>query len=192
MRFPEKKLRSVADIFAGITGLGHKGNNAYQVIQPNSFSDTGTLCVLEAQFRDEEVPSKQTLLPGDILVKRLNPSFVYVATENERGAIASQNLLVVRPGPLVDSMYLAFLLEQREIIGQIEHMSGTAAAIKAISIKKVAEISIPVPPIEDQKRIGEIWRLSRRRKALLQSYIAESDKLVSMIATKIMMGQGEK
>ena len=82
-------------------------------------------------------------------------------------------------------------MEQKEIIGQIEHMSGTAAAIKAISIKKFAEVFLPVPPIEDQKQIGQIWRLSRRRKALLQSYIAENDKLVSMIATKIMMGQGE-
>ncbi len=191
MRFPEKKLGSLAEIFAGMTGLGHKGNYTYQVIQPNSFSDTGALYALEAQFQDEEVPSKQTLLPGDILVKRLNPSFVYVVTEKERGAVASQNLLVVRPGSSIDPLYLAFLLEQKEIIGQIEHMSGTAAAIKAISIKKFAEVFLPVPPIEDQKRIGQIWRLSRRRKALLQSYIAENDKLVSMIATKIMMGQGE-
>ena len=192
MHFPEKKLGSLAEIFAGMTGLGHIGKYAYQVVQPNSFNDTGTLDALETQFREEGIPSRLALLPDDVLVKRLNPSFVYLVTEKERGAVASQNLLVVRPGPSIDPLYLAFLLEQREIISQIEHMSGTAAAIKTISIKKFAEVFLPVPPLEDQKQIGQIWQLSRRRKALLQSYIAESDKLVSMIATKIMMGQGEK
>jgi len=187
-----EKLGALAEILAGVTGLGESGVYEYRVVQPNSFSDTGALDTLEIQSRKDDVSMQLTLQPGDILIKRLNPSFVYIVSENEAGAVASQNLLVVRPGPEIDPQYLACLLEQKEVIGQVEHVSGTAAAIKAISQKKLAEIIIPVVPIEKQRKLGEVWRLARERKALLREYIAENDKLVSMLVSKITTGGGEK
>ena len=187
-----KKLGALAEILAGVTGLGEQGEYNYKVIQPTSFSDTGALEILEKQSRREEVSQKLVLQAGDILVKRLNPSFVYVVSEGDAGAVASQNLLVVRPGPRINSLYLACLMEQKEIIGQVEHVSGTSAAIKAISQKKLAEITIPVIPMADQIRIGQVWRLARKRKALLQAYITENDKLVSMLVTKIITDGGKE
>ena len=187
-----EKLGSVAEILAGVTGLGENGAYAYRVIQPNSFSDTGELDELETQTRKDAAASQLLLRPGDILVKRLNPSFVYAVTDNEAGAVASQNLLVVRPGREIDPLFLACLLEQKEIIGQIEHVSGTSAAIKAISQKKLAEIMSPVVPLAEQRKLGEIWRLSRKRKALLREYITESDRLVALMTSKITTGGGEK
>ena len=191
MHSSEKKLGTVAEILAGVTGLGEQGEYNYNVIQPTSFSDTGALEILEKQSRREEVSQKLVLQAGDILVKRLNPSFVYVVSEKEIGAVASQNLLVIRPGPKINSLYLACLMEQKEVIGQVEHVSGTSAAIKAISQKKLAEIMIPVITMTDQKRIGQVWQLARKRKALLQAYINENDKLVSMLVTKIITDGGE-
>lgn len=187
-----EKLGSVAEILAGVTGLGENGTYAYRVIQPNSFSDTGELDELETQPRKDAASSQLLLRAGDILVKRLNPSFVYAVTDNEAGAVASQNLLVVRPRPEIDPQYLACLLEQKEIIGQVEHVSGTAAAIKAISQKKLAEIQIPIVPPSEQRKLGEVWRLTRKRKALLREYITESDRLVSMLVSKITTDGGDK
>lgn len=188
----EQLLGTMAEILAGVTGLGEDGTFPFKVIQPNSFSELGTLEPLETQFRKDDVNQKLTLRAGDILVKRLNPSYVYVVSGNEAGAVASQNLLIVRPGPDVFPLFLACLLEQKEIIGQVEHVSGTSAAIKAISQKKLAEIAIPVIPMAEQKRLGEIWRLSRKRKALLREYITESDRLVAMAVSKIAIGGGEE
>lgn len=188
----EKPLGSLAEIFAGIPNTGQTGDHPYKIIQPNSFSDVGELDALETQSREEELSPKQQLSPGDILVKRLNPSFVYVVRDEDKGLVASQNLLVVRPGPEIDPLYLACLLEQKEIVGQVEHVSGTSAAIKAISQKKLAEIMIPVAPLAEQGKLGEIWRLSRKRKALLREYITESDRLVAMMTSKITTGGGDK
>ncbi len=187
-----KPLGELAEILAGIPNTGQPGDHPYRIIQPNSFSDVGELDALETQFREEEFSPKQLLSSGDILIKRLNPSFVYVVKDEDRGTIASQNLLVVRPGPEVEALYLAYFLEQKEVIGQVEHVSGTSAAIKAISQKKLAEIMIPVVSLAEQKKLGEIWRLSRKRKALLREYITESDRLVTMMASKITTGGGDK
>lgn len=192
MNFTQRTLGSLADIYAGASGAGDSGEYACKVIQPNSFSDLGVLESFEIQYHKEETVRKLSLSAGDILVKRLNPSYVFVVSEDEAGAIASQNLLIVRPGPEIDPLYLACLLEQKEVIGQVEHFSGTSAVIKAISQKKLAEIMVPFIPMAEQKCLGEVWRISRKRKALLREYIAENDKLVSMLVSRIITGGGEK
>lgn len=186
----EKQLGNVAEIMTGMTGFSDKGDYRYKVVQPNSFTDTGMMGAIETQRRSDELSEKQLLTSGDILVKRLNPSFVHVVTLESVGMTASQNLLVVRPGTDVDPFYLGYLLEQKEIMGQVEHVTGSAAAIKAISVKKLAGITIPLIPIAEQRKIGELWKLARRRKQLLNDYIAENDKLVSMLASKIISGGG--
>lgn len=188
----ERRLGDVTEIIAGMTGFVDKGKYRYKVVQPNSFADTGTMGPVEIQERGDKIPENQLLTSGDILVKRLNPSFVHVVAPESAGMAASQNLLTVRPGTQLDPFYLGCLLEQKEILAQVEHVTGSTAAIKAISIKKLAGIVIPVIPIEEQRKVGEVWRLSRKRKQLLNDYIAESEKLVSMLASKIISGGGNK
>lgn len=187
----EKRFGDIAEIMAGVPGFADKGKFKYKVVQPNSFNDTGTMNVVETQKRGDIISERQLLTSGDILVKRLNPSFVHVVTIESEGMAVSQNLLVVRPENEVDPYYLGYLLEQKEILGQVEHVTGSTAAIKAISIKKLADIMIPVIPIADQCKVGEVWKLSRKRKQLLNDYMAESDRLVSMLASKII-GVGGK
>ena len=186
----EKRLGDIAEIMAGVPGFAEKGKFTYKVVQPNSFTDTGAMNAVDLQKRSDEISERQLLTVGDILVKRLNPSFVHVVALESVGVAVSQNLLVVRPGNEVDPYYLGYLLEQKEILGQVEHVTGSAAAIKALSIKKMADIMVPVIPIADQRKVGEVWKLSRKRKQLLNDYMAESDRLVSMLASKIISGGG--
>jgi restriction endonuclease S subunit len=186
-----QQLQLIADIIAGVSGLSGSGEIAYDVVQPNHFADTDSIDPPDKQYRNEAVNKKQFLAAGDILVKRLNPSFVYVIENDNRPMIASQNLFVVRPGPNVDPYYLAFLLEQKDIICQAEHVTGSSAAIKAITIKKLGELTVPLVSMDKQKKIGCIWKLARKRKRLLEEYIRESDRLGSMIMTRINAGGKE-
>lgn len=192
MQSNTKRLDALAEIQAGVGGFDPSGTFVYEVVQPNSFSDTGELAALEAQNRMEPVLPKQLLSAGDILVKRLNPSFVHVVGDSGAQMVPSQNLLVVRPGPEVDPLYLGCLLEQKEIIGQIEHVTGTSSVIKAITLKKLAEITIPVVPMAEQKRLGQIWKLSRKRKQLLREYIEENDNLLLAAVSETINGGGNK
>lgn len=188
----ERPLGEVAEVMAGMTGFGTVGNYRYRVVQPNSFSDTGVMDTVEQQKRSDEISDKQRLAIGDILVKRLNPSFVHVVALESVDMVASQNLLVVRPSAEIDPYYLGYLLEQKEVLGQVEHVTGSAAAIKAISVKKLAAITIPIISIAEQRKVGQIWKLSRKRKELLNEYMAENDRLVSMLASKIISGGGNE
>jgi len=70
-------------------------------------------------------------------------------------------------------------------LSQIEHLSGTAAIIKAISAKKLAEIVIPIPPIRTQQILGQLWMLEKRHRKLLIDYVTESERFFSAIAERI-------
>lgn len=188
----KKRLGDISEITTGITGFIDNGTHQYNVVQPNSFTDTGEMESVEVQSRNDKLSDKQLLVWGDILVKRLNPSFVHVITQKSTEMVASQNLLVVRPLSEIDPFYLGYLLEQKEFLGQVEQVTGSAAAIKAISIKKLADISVPLIPISDQQKVGEIWKLARKRKKLLNDYTLENDRLMSMLASKIISGGTEK
>ena len=192
MKFREMRLGDVADIMAGMPGFSDDGRYGYSVVQPNSFTDTGLMNEVDVQRRSDELAEKQLLSVGDILVKRLNPSFVHVVTLESVGMVASQNLLVVRPGEEIDPDYLGYLLEQKDILGQVEHVTGSAAAIKAVSVKKLAGITIPVVPLPEQRKVGAIWKLSRKRKQLLNEYMTENDRLVSLLASQIINGGGNR
>ena len=186
----EKRLGDVAEIMAGLTGFADKGKYRYRVVQPNRFTDTGLMNEVDMQRRSDEIADKQLLSVGDILVKRLNPSFVHVVTLESVGMVASQNILVVRPSYEIDPDYLGCLLEQKDILGQVEHVTGSAAAIKAVSVKKLAGITIPVIHLPEQRKVGAIWKLSRKRKQLLNEYMTENDRLVSLLASQIINGGG--
>lgn len=186
----EKRLGDVAVIMAGLTGFADKGKYRYSVVQPNSFTDTGLMNEVDVQRRSDELTDKQLLSMGDILVKRLNPSFVHVVALESVGMVASQNILVVRPGAEIDPDYLGYLLEQKDILGQVEHVTGSAAAIKAISVKKLADITIPFIPLLEQRKVGAVWKLSRKRKQLLNEYMTENDRLMSSLVSQIINGGG--
>lgn len=188
----EKRLGDVAEIMAGLTGFSDKGKYRYNVVQPNSFTDTGLMNEADVQRRGDELADKQLLFVGDILVKRLNPSFVHVVALESMGMVASQNLLVVRPGTEIDPDYLGYLLEQKDILGQVEQVTGSAAAIKAVSVKKLAGITIPIIPLPEQRKVGAIWKLSRKRKQLLNEYMTENDRMVSLLASQIINGGGNR
>ncbi len=188
----EKRLGDVAEIMAGLTGFADKGKYRYSVVQPNSFTDTGLMNEVDVQWRSDELTDKQLLSVGDILVKRLNPSFVHVVALESVGMVASQNILVVRPGTEIDPDYLGYLLEQKDILGQVEHLTGSAAAIKAVPVKKLAGITIPFIPLIEQRKVGAIWKLSRKRKQLLNEYMAENDRLVSLLASQILNVGGNR
>lgn len=188
----EKRLGDVAEIMAGLTGFVDKGKYRYSVVQPNSFTDTGLMNEVDVQSRSDELSEKQLLSVGDILIKRLNPSFVHVVALESVGMVASQNLLVVRPSKEIDPDYLGYLLEQKDILGQVEHVTGSTAAIKAVSVKKLEGITIPVIPLTEQRKVGAIWKLSRKRKQLLNEYMTQNDRLVSLLASQIINGGGNR
>lgn len=190
MQSQRKKLGEVADIIAGLTGFESTGRYKYQVIQPINLSEDGELAGTTFLCRSDPLPQKQLLVPGDILIKRLNPSYVFQINAPVKDLTFSQNMFAIRPKDGIDSNYLAFLLEQQDVLGEIMHVTGKASVVKAISAKMLNDVVVPIPPYERQQTVGRLWTLFRKRRRLLHKYIQENDALESSLATKILNDGG--
>lgn len=174
-------LGTVAEIIPGVDSRDAGGGYQYTLFQPNSFTEYGTTSDLQTIRRTETIPEKLILKPGDVLMKRLNPNFVFLMHNAEKASTVSQNLFVIRPGSAISPTYLGYLLEQKDVLSQIEQLSGSAAAIRAISLKKLIDVSIPLLPMDRQRLIGELWLLGKKRKQLLTQFIEENDKLITAL-----------
>jgi type I restriction enzyme S subunit len=98
---------------------------------------------------------------GDILFSHIN-SFEHVgktAIYNGKPPflIHGMNLLLLRAkGNVCHPFFLIFLLKSEEIRKKIRNLSGQAVNQVSINISDLSKLSIPLPPLSEQKRIAEI------------------------------------
>ena len=187
MEMQQTRLCEVAEIITGvIEDKSLDGVFRYRCYHPNSFSEGGEISELPIITRKEVVSERQLVKEGDVLVKRLNPNFPLLIVEPLGNSVVSSNLFILRGGQDIMPIYLAFLFEHPGILAQITQLSGASSPIKAISAKKLMDLTLPVLPIEKQKQIGKWWALGKKRKRILLEYLAENDRLMSAAADKIL------
>lgn len=93
---------------------------------------------------------------GDIIIKRINPSFVNYIDKIENDIYAAGNLIIVT-AKTVDSKYLAYILN-KEIPQIMQSLSG--AKIPSVGRSDLEEIRVPLLSMERQKAIGSFWQKS--------------------------------
>jgi type I restriction enzyme, S subunit len=125
--------------------------------------------------RGSEAPSRarQLISKGDILVSTVRPNLNGVApvTDAFDGATASTGFCVLRPrSEKLASNYLMHWVRSPQFI---DHMvrEATGASYPAVSDRIIKASHIPLPPIEEQRRIAAILdkadTLCRKRKRAL-------------------------
>jgi restriction endonuclease S subunit len=72
------------------------------------------------------------------------------------GAIASANIIVVRPGPEVIGGALFALLSSATYRPKIEVLRRGATTLLSLSPKDIKNLEITLPPLEEQRRIAEL------------------------------------
>lgn len=187
MKTQVARLCEVADIITGI--VEDKSVDEafwYSCYQANSFSEGGEITELPIIARKEEVSERQFVKEGDVLLKRLNPNFPLLVTVPFVNGVVSSNLFILRSGREILPSYLAFLFEQPSILSQVTQISGANSAIKAISAKKLKDVTLPIVSLDSQDKIGKWWKFGKKRKRLLLEYLSENDRLMAAVADNIL------
>lgn len=89
-----------------------------------------------------------------ILYGKLRPYLAKIALPDFDG-ICSTDILPVKPGPKIDKRYLAYFLRQPSMVDYANGRSS-GANLPRLSPKALADFDIPLPPLEEQKRIAAI------------------------------------
>ena len=102
------------------------------------------------------VPDDDWLLSRhDIVIKRIEPSFVNFIDFETAGFYCGNNLIIVTPKEKADSKYFAMILNDR--IGELSKDNSVGAVMKSISRNALESMEIPMPDENNRRLLGELW-----------------------------------
>lgn len=151
--WPQVKLNTVADIErdglasdniqAGARYLGLEHIESGGRILGDTVVDAGELASTKFKF------TRDHLLYG-----KLRPYLAKIALPDFEG-ICSTDIVPIKTGPRLDRRYLAYFLRQPDMV-DFANSRSTGANLPRLSPKALAEFEIPLPPLDEQKRIAAI------------------------------------
>ncbi|MEE2058027.1 restriction endonuclease subunit S [Rhodococcus artemisiae] len=181
-------LAEVAEVKLGRqrSPKNHDGPNMRKYLRAANVGWSGLLLddVKEMNFTDTEL-AQFRLEPGDILLNEASGSPREVGKpalwQGELDDCAFQNtLLRVRPSDQVDSRYLLHFFRREAESGEFVRGSrGTG--INHLGRAALAQWSIPLPPIEEQRRIAAILDHADVLRAKRREALARLDELTQSI-----------
>ncbi len=123
---------------------------------------------------------------GDVIIKRLNPDCAVVFEDGEVQVLPSANIFVIRPiVRVLNPYYLAFILENSNAFNKLSQRSGIGTAVSAVTVNQIRNCEIPLPPMEEQEKLGALWKCAKKRNFLLQKLIAENNRLLRSISENL-------
>jgi restriction endonuclease S subunit len=175
MNFSMRYLNDIATIRSGYLFRGKIEPDAagqYQVVQIGDIAtDSRFAGGALTRVALPDVKSSQILEPGDVLFISRGPRKQALAvTDRLENAIATSQFLIIRP--LDDTVmlpeFLAWYINQRPAQRYInEHSTGSAVTL--INIEALKLLPVDAPPLETQRGIVQIYRLSFREKELIEA-----------------------
>ena len=145
-----------------------------------------------------EAPSRarQRVLSGDVLVATTRPNLNAVAKVSAElgGAIASTGFAVLRPRAGLDADYLFHWTRNPAFVAAVSALVQ-GALYPAITDRQVLDLTIPLPPLDEQRRIAARLRdqlagVERARSALELRGSASDDLLVAILRQTFAAAQG--
>ena len=104
-------------------------------------------------FKDAPSRARRITRKGDIIVSTVRTYLKAVAVIKKDGLIVSTGFVVIRPKSNVDAHFLAYAILNSAIISEVEKNS-VGTSYPAVNAWEVVDIKVPIPPIEEQKRIA--------------------------------------
>lgn len=158
------RLGDLSEVFAGI-GVSREDSierpsGKLPVIGVRHLQDAGVAPIAELDGVGFASPSRalaNAVRVNDVLLTGRGTvlKFGLVGPETE-GAIASGNIIVVRPGPAVVGGALFALLASATYRPKIEVLRRGATTLLSLSPKDIKNLEVTLPPIDEQRRIAAL------------------------------------
>lgn len=135
-------------------------------------------------------PEEVEIHSGDIVVKRISPTFINYIEKISDGFYAGNNLILITAKEGVSPKYLAMILNEK--ISEIAVATSVGAVMKSVSRTDLEELEVPWIPYEKQCAVGELWYDSIELKKMKQKLLDLETKQNSMKIIKYLNSLGGK
>jgi type I restriction enzyme, S subunit len=150
--------------------------------------DKGGRLARTSTLGESEVSStKVQFTPEHVLVGKLRPNLGKIATVEAHG-VASTDILPLLPGSHLDQRYLLQFLRQRRVVDHLTSLA-TGANLPRLAPKSLLATALPVPPMEEQRRIAGILDRVDGLRTKRRDSIARLDDLVQSVYSDAFVAQ---
>ena len=181
-----KKLKDVVEIKFCIL---EKGNDEKKMLTAANLLENNQISKIDIDNKfkkDEAVLIKK----NDILIKRINPSYINLIENIDNKVYAGNNLIIIRPKD-IDAKYLAAILNSN--IQEFSKINSVGAIIPSIGRRELEEFEIEICSKEKQIALGEYWIKTINKRVLESKKIElEKQKSVAMINKFLKQNGGNK
>lgn len=174
-----------------VVQLGDVATIERRGISPDEISDGTTYVGLENIISGGEFNAVGPVSNGDlastkfkfedthILYGKLRPYLAKIAVPTFPG-ICSTDILPIRVGAHADKMYVTHYLRQPSVVDQVNSMA-TGANLPRISPKALESVELPLPPLDEQRRIAAILDKADELRTKRRQALAHLDTLTQSI-----------
>jgi restriction endonuclease S subunit len=152
------------------------------------FTEDGRQIVPADEFIDVNKKTEGHLLKeGDVLfVGKGNRLFSWCYHQTDQPAVASSIFFVLRPDTrAVYPEYLSAILNAPQSKATFQQLGG-GTNIFSIRKSELGAFQIPLPPMQQQKRIAALALLHQQEIALAQKLIAQKQTLYTALISKLI------
>lgn len=186
-------LEEIADVRTGLTLRGSDASRRTveegpHFIRISDLKETGELHIAETQPIDPELASdhRYHVRPGDIVLANRGSRMTAAMVPEGLDAVASSQLFVIRlksPKILPDFLH-AFLNLQSTQDYLRSHARGTY--VQTLSIAIIRSLSIPLVPLETQRKIASLSELALSERRLVEELTNKRTEFLELSLSRLL------
>jgi len=126
--------------------------------------------------------TKSEIQPGDVLfLAKGQDNFACPVNRVTNHVLAANSFYIVRPDQgMILPEYLAWWLNQAPAQEFIQ-LNRSGSSLPFLSVSALTRLEVPIPPIEVQRKIGELELLRKKEADLLGLYLSKKSALIQTV-----------
>jgi len=192
------KLRRLCECVGVVQGVNSTRIEKQMVIKNEDYYDQNAFDYdfkgereLEVESGINDLYGEFSLEEGDVVINNRLQLAAIVSRRNS-GKVNSLNFTKVTFNGGLDKKYFIYIFNEHKDVKRQKNReaqgTGMLSAAPRLSIKALGELVIPVPPLEEQEKIGEVYFESLKLKNKLNRYGQLIEKLTTGLLEERLQG----
>lgn len=192
--WPRKRLKFCASYNDEVLSESTDDFKQIEYVEISDVSLTGGIeKSMPMLFHEAPSRARRKVRAGDILVSTVRTYLKAIAAVGNASddLIASTGFCVIRPADGLNPAFAGWVAKSEEFVGEVVSRS-VGVSYPAINASQLVDLSIPLPPLETQKRIAafldektaRIDALISKKQALLERLAEKRQAIITQAVTK--------